>query len=674
MMTLRAGNLQYESTSDFSVIEPNTFDSDGLWGSAQEVWQVLVGVDRSGGFPGSVPEWTGLLNAFLPILIVSFLVTLFTVPIVRWLAVKFDIVDHPDGGRKVHSYPVAYLGGMAVFIGLLGGIFASYILPTLVSAGGNAIVSEYSLVPFAITAGMFTIFLTGMFDDIFHWDPRLKIAGQLAAAAFLALSEIGTAATRGLISPILNRWSVPNSNVWFLPDGRELSIWKWVDLGSAGVENWMGWIPWYSVDGIYYWAGVLFIAVLILGACNAANLIDGLDGLLSGSVGIMAVGFVVVAVMLAIVDRLEIEPQESTATTNALVSISEADRHTDDQAEVGRFRARFELERSDEAARLQSVLQELGTIELQAQALQLEIDRSSLDKALGENDPRAPLVGLLLEARLTQFGEARFRELFLERQQARESGPTGKDEHPLWSRLPLAGAPQDKGRIFLDLNGDRQFDVRDSELLGTVLESGIGPRPDRLVGSRLVLALALLGAVLGFLPFNFNPAVIFLGDAGSLLLGYVCAVLILSLGEEGQTHYVIAGLIIFALPIMDTVLAILRRKLAGVPMSVADRNHIHHILLRSFGSVKKAVLVLYAINVVFVLLGVGLAAAVAFGSARYLLVYGVATIFFGLVGAAALKAGLRHRWMMQTMEVRGRHSVGEPTDVPVKTESRRDAG
>ena len=109
-------------------------------------------------------------------------------------------------------------------------------------------------------------------------------------------------------------------------------------------------------------------------------------------------------------------------------------------------------------------------------------------------------------------------------------------------------------------------------------------------------------------------------------------------------------------------------------MSVADRNHIHHILLRSFGSVKKAVLVLYAINVVFVLLGVGLAAAVAFGSARYLLVYGVATIFFGLVGAAALKAGLRHRWMMQTMEVRGRHSVGEPTDVPVKTESRRDAG
>lgn len=109
-------------------------------------------------------------------------------------------------------------------------------------------------------------------------------------------------------------------------------------------------------------------------------------------------------------------------------------------------------------------------------------------------------------------------------------------------------------------------------------------------------------------------------------------------------------------------------------MSVADRNHIHHILLRSLGSVKKAVLLLYAINVVFVLLGVGLAAAVAFGSARYLLVYGVATIFFGIVGAAALKSGLRHRWLMQTLTARGKDSVGTPSNVSKGTESRREAG
>jgi UDP-N-acetylmuramyl pentapeptide phosphotransferase/UDP-N-acetylglucosamine-1-phosphate transferase len=595
MMLLGASNPQYPPRGDFSVVEPEMFESDGIWVSIQEAWQVLVGVDRSGGFPVNVPNWTDLLNAFLPILLVAFLVTLFTVPFVRWLAVKFDIVDHPDGGRKAHAYPVAYLGGMAVFVGLLGGIFASYVLPSVVSSGGKNIVTEYSLVPFAITAGMFTIFVTGLFDDIFHWDPRLKIAGQLAAAAFLALSEIGTAATRGLISPILNHWSIPNSNVWFLSDGREISIWKWIDLSPAGVESWMGWVPWYSVDGIYYWAGVLFIAVLILGACNAANLIDGLDGLLAGSVGIMAAGFVVIAVMLAIVDRQEIEPQVPTDAAIAAVSGSEADI-----------------------------------------------------------DEQENLVTLLLEEPENRFGESKIWAFVDAR---RGADPTG-----------------DEVGVVLDLNGDSQFDARDSELLGTVLEAGIGPRPDRLVGSRLVLSLALLGAVLGFLPFNFNPAVIFLGDAGSLLLGYVCAVLILSLGEEGQTHYVIAGLIIFALPIMDTVLAILRRKLAGVPMSVADRNHIHHILLRSFGSVKKAVLVLYAINVVFVLLGVGLAAAVAFGSARYLLVYGVATIFFGLVGAAALKAGLRHRWMMQTMEARGRDSVEGASKVPDGRKPRRDVG
>ena len=109
------------------------------------------------------------------------------------------------------------------------------------------------------------------------------------------------------------------------------------------------------------------------------------------------------------------------------------------------------------------------------------------------------------------------------------------------------------------------------------------------------MSFALLGAVLGFLPYNFNPAVIFLGDAGSMLLGYICAVLILTMGAEGNTQLVIAGLIVFAFPIMDTLLAILRRKLSGLPMSAADNNHIHHMVLRSTGSVPKSVLYLYLI-------------------------------------------------------------------------------
>ena len=194
--------------------------------------------------------------------------------------------------------------------------------------------------------------------------------------------------------------------------------------------------------------------------------------------------------------------------------------------------------------------------------------------------------------------------------------------------------------------------VNQDDLAFWLVQTGalVEAQPDRdpLAGTRLILALALLGACLGFLPYNFNPAVIFLGDAGSLMLGFLCAVLILSLGSEGQTHYVLAGLIIFALPIMDTVLAIVRRKLAGLPMSAPDKNHIHHMMLRgTSGNVKKAVFCLYALNTAFVAIGVGLAATVAIGGARYLLAYGVAILIFGFVGAVAIKTALRHRWSLQ---------------------------
>ena len=84
-----------------------------------------------------------------------------------------------------------------------------------------------------------------------------------------------------------------------------------------------------------------------------------------------------------------------------------------------------------------------------------------------------------------------------------------------------------------------------------------------LAGARIALCMALIGASIGFLAFNFNPAMIFLGDAGSLLIGYFCVTIILTLGELGQTHFVVAGLIVFGLPIVDTVLAITRRKSAG---------------------------------------------------------------------------------------------------------------
>jgi UDP-GlcNAc:undecaprenyl-phosphate GlcNAc-1-phosphate transferase len=170
---------------------------------------------------------------------------------------------------------------------------------------------------------------------------------------------------------------------------------------------------------------------------------------------------------------------------------------------------------------------------------------------------------------------------------------------------------------------------------------------ESLAGVRIVLCLALLGSVLGFLPWNFNPAVIFLGDCGSLLIGYLLVVLILLLGEQGQTHLVFAGLIIFSLPIMDTALAILRRKLAGVSMSQADANHIHHLAKRALGGVKMAVVALYLLTALFGVLGVVLGALAIEQIVRLRIVYAAAIVLFAAIAAVSLKTALRNRWAAQ---------------------------
>jgi UDP-GlcNAc:undecaprenyl-phosphate GlcNAc-1-phosphate transferase len=167
---------------------------------------------------------------------------------------------------------------------------------------------------------------------------------------------------------------------------------------------------------------------------------------------------------------------------------------------------------------------------------------------------------------------------------------------------------------------------------------------DSLAGSRIVLSLALFGAVLGFLPYNFNPAVIFLGDCGSLLLGYLCAVLILMFGDEGNTHLVLAGLIVFSVPIIDTALAILRRRLAGVSMAIADTNHIHHQLRRSLGGVKRAVFAIYGITAAFTAIGFTLAWMVLETIVRFRVIYAAAAVLFGFIAAFAFKAARRVQW------------------------------
>ena len=127
----------------------------------------------------------------------------------------------------------------------------------------------------------------------------------------------------------------------------------------------------------------------------------------------------------------------------------------------------------------------------------------------------------------------------------------------------------------------------------------------------LVVA-ALTGAALGFLPYNFNPARIILGDAGSLFIGYVFAtVSIIGASKTAIAISVVVPLLVLALPVLDTAAAIVRRARSGKRISEADREHFHHQLIFRFGlNVRQAVLLLYA--VCFVLGAVALALSAEF--------------------------------------------------------------
>jgi UDP-GlcNAc:undecaprenyl-phosphate/decaprenyl-phosphate GlcNAc-1-phosphate transferase len=342
--------------------------------------------------------------------------------------------------------PIAYLGGAAVFLGIMAGVFYSYIAtitPGLMSFHKTQFLDgdQFHTVPFSIVLGMTLIALAGLLDDIVGIAPRLKVGLQLVAAAALAATDVGVKVAAGVVIPAAKALGIQTT----LVNNFESIIFHIPMFGSGSIP----------ID-VVYWVGTAVIAIFIIGACNATNLIDGLDGLLSGTTAIVAGGLLVIALTLAVQDD--------------------------------------------------------------------------------------------------------------------------------------------------------------------------GPRD----APRIVLALALMGACLGFLPHNFNPATIFLGDCGSLLIGFVTITVILMLGDTGKTHLVFAGLITFAIPIIDTMLAIIRRRLAGKRISDADDQHLHHMLKRALG-VKGAVLALYGIGAVFAGLGI----AVSLGRAR--VVYAIALVFGAFIVVTAIK-------------------------------------
>ena len=398
-----------------------------------------------------------LLVDCLPALLASFAATVATVPVVRWIAHQTGVVDKPDAVRKLHGRTVAYLGGVGVFVGVFVGIIVSALF-----AGSDLL--SLPPVPFSVVLGMIAITFTGLADDIWKFDARLKIAGQLVAAAALAIDEIGVNVAAGLMTPIMG--GPENSPIHF---------------GDFAVQNAV----------IFYWVGTALVAAFVLGGSNAANLLDGLDGLLSGITAVMCLGLLALSLLI------------------------------------------------------------------------------------------------------------------------------------------VYALPPD------------------------ILN--VGEMASSMAGARVVLCMSLLGACLGFLVYNFNPASIFLGDAGSLLIGYLSVTIIMTFanlrpfgcplvvrappdptaalpgalpppplppdaGYEGHsTLLVMCGLAMFGLPILDTALAIIRRRRAGVPFSTPDANHLHHRVKRSMdGSVRKAVLALYGMESGLCLLGLGVGAYLLFEGGRLL--------------------------------------------------------
>jgi UDP-GlcNAc:undecaprenyl-phosphate GlcNAc-1-phosphate transferase len=410
-------------------------------------------------------SWTERLDVFhghISVFVVSFLVTLLATPVCRRFAIANGIIDRPDEVRKLHKFPIAYLGGLAVFVGLLAGIAFSYVAAArpewgLITYHESSKFEGVRTVPVAIVVGMTVVMLVGLFDDVTDIAPMQKVGGQLIAAAALAYFDIGTKLAAQVLAPIGSL--VGNPALSFVIPG-------------TGVQ----------LD-LVYWAGVVLIALFVLGACNASNLVDGLDGLLSGVTAIAGLGLLVIALGMA-------------------------------------------------------------------------------------------------------------------------AGDDGPLDH-----------------------------------------------------TRIVLCMALIGACLGFLPHNFNPATIFLGDTGSLLLGFMTITIIMTLGDTGQTNLVLAGLVVYAVPIIDTSLAIVRRKLAGKKISEGDSDHLHHMLKRSLG-VKGAAFSLYGLGIGFAVLGV----LMTFERAR--VTYVLVLVMAAFIVVIAFKHARRKQFEEQALKMVAKPGAAVPLAAP----------
>jgi UDP-GlcNAc:undecaprenyl-phosphate GlcNAc-1-phosphate transferase len=240
----------------------------GLLAAAEFVPDAMGG----GGRPLSVDV---VLEQYIWVFYASFLVSFVFTPVMRVVANFYQIIDQPDRVRKMHNVPVAYLGGMAVFLGWLTGLAISQFRRMPLHEPGLPI---HVTINFSIVAGACVIIVIGLWDDVFGIKPWMKIAGQVGAASLLLAENIGTRCT-GIFFDTLNHW---------LAIQQEHGHW----MAGSYIPHIPGWVT--------YLTSSVVVVLVVEACCNAKNLMDRLDGHSGGVTAVIAGGFLFLAVHLAI--------------------------------------------------------------------------------------------------------------------------------------------------------------------------------------------------------------------------------------------------------------------------------------------------------------------------------------------------------------------------------------
>ena len=189
---------------------------------------------------------------FWPVLLISFIAALPGTWLCKKIALKFGVLDKPDGMVKTHIQPIAYLGGLGILLG-----FAAGILVGIAYLEQTGMFRLYLKLLIGILAGASMACFVGLIDDLLDMRPFQKILGQILAAVFLIAVGIR-----------------PNLSIIFTQFGIKLPT---------------------TLDAIL---GVPIVLIFVLGATNSLNLLDGLDGLCAGVTAIITIGMLILAVHL----------------------------------------------------------------------------------------------------------------------------------------------------------------------------------------------------------------------------------------------------------------------------------------------------------------------------------------------------------------------------------------